>query len=178
MLTMIDLGRYVVHFGISGDSDRVKKLIGQFPHQLGERLGPEYFGVNENDPEPWCWRKGIAGWPEGDRQVDLVAAIFSDQHSSYKDIQDMIKIEEELAELQQGSLPHLLAYLGTIDIKKVRTKQQRTFPNLVAPDVNSLWRSQSGLHTMELCWTRNKCFLTSSSIVLPYCNTCFLFARE
>lgn len=62
-ITVVKKGVVKVDFGVKGDPQRIATIAGEIPHYYVD-LDPGRFEPEEDDPEPWCSRAGLAAWPE------------------------------------------------------------------------------------------------------------------
>lgn len=139
MAKIISLGEHLLQCGVKGDANRVRTMVGDFNHWLGDGLDPNRFAVDtKNDPERWRSRAGIESWPEGERKFELFAVNFGIGFPNYKAMLDKASADSTLAELQRGGFPHLSPFFSVEKVAMLCS--EHGIPWLEATDENSLWR--------------------------------------
>jgi len=182
-IRIVSLGVQTIRFGVRGDTERGRKLVGDFHHWLGEagldisRFEPS----REQDPERYRSRVGIGGWLEDEegkeRQAELLAANFGIDLPDYAAMLEAAAAAKELEDCLRGGFPHLATQFS---VEKVDALYRLGILWLETTDENSLWRSDYGYlcapylycypyyRRLSACWVEHK----------RYAYDWFLFFRE
>lgn len=142
-IDIIDLGVHTVRFGVKGDPDRIKKMVGDFNHHLDEELNP--FGFEPRQHALTGEHRGIKSWPEGERIQRLFAIklgmFFPCLEAALLEI--LLMGNSFPRQYQFAGFPHLTA-LSTQEM--IRKMQSRGIRWLVCTDINSLWEKPCFSH--------------------------------
>lgn len=138
MARIINLGVHTIQYGDNGDVERIKKLVGGFEHELGvSGLECDRFAASDYDPKRWRTRAGIVGWPEGERQAELLAVKFGRSLPNFEAMLNEANSDSALSDFKKGGFPHLALYFS---VEKAVTLYDRYgIPWLEATCENSLW---------------------------------------
>lgn len=179
MAKIISLGEHQIQYGVEGDIDRIRTMVGGFNHWLSDDgLKCDRFAVRENDPERWRERVGIEGWPEGERKFELFAAKFGVGFPKYQAMLNKANTDSALAELQRGGFPHFQPFFSADKVAWLYG--EHGIPWLEATDENSLWRYDDGrLCAPYLCCHPSHHRLSAVPVEGGHgAGVWFLFARE
>lgn len=169
------LGVQTVCFGITGSPDRIVEMVRAIPHRLDGPLSLEQFMPNETDSERWRTRDGIAGWPEGDVQLELFAVCFGQTLTNWS---TMLEATSSIPpEFRRAGLPHLATFFSVRALADLR-RQGILF--LETTDEDSLWRKEHyGLNSLRLDCRSGPRPLNANSIHACRCaDHWFLFAID
>jgi len=165
MLKIAGLGVHPIQFGVKGDDERIRTLVGGFKSWLDAERDPSRFAVRDDDPEQWKRRVGIDGWPEGEKQVELLAVNFGNPLPNYAALLNEVNTDPALGDCKKGGFPHLATHFS---IDKADALHEQGIPWLEVTDENSLWRDDDGslyapflycdpdYRSLNACWVGSK----------------------
>ena len=128
-MELIKLGLIKVDFGIKGDPDRVKKIVGDFPSYIDL--------TNDRFPQ-------LAEWPTGQIEVELAIAWFPGEYfPNFSAVDDRLSQEKSI--IGRTQIPHFIAGI----IQRINELWERYQKNegprwIYTSDNNSFWRDGDG----------------------------------
>jgi hypothetical protein len=149
-IKIIGLGEYPVQFGVTGDPERIKKMV-KCEHWLDEELDPDRFA---DKGEFARHGKGIANWPEGERRAELFAVCFDKLFPNFLAVLEARNLPAGYTDLKQAGFPHFATQLTP---EKMAERWEQGISWLVLTDEGSLWRGDDGNLYVPCVYCRPGC---------------------